>query len=255
MFRFLAFILLLVMVAGCGEIRGQYHKVVSPDEVETGWYYCTTILTIPVLCGVHVKTEITIRITDIVIEVVERIVIEERRVEVPVDLIVNEVFVIHRDKKVDLEAIIAEVERRVKASIPAQDLVHVDFPILVAEVSQSVIQSTPYTDTGEVEHRVSTPKRKRIPTPITPPLQDNPTPVTPTPERGEYVVYSYINDAGSMRSGVVHGDYVKIEGNMIIHTGDDGEVDDGDTSQEYVKVETGLTYEQASARAPEILTE
>ena len=26
MFRFLAFILLLVMVAGCGEIRGQYHR-------------------------------------------------------------------------------------------------------------------------------------------------------------------------------------------------------------------------------------
>ena len=248
-------LLFVVTILGCGEIRGQYHRIVTPDEIQATRFYCTTILTIPVLCGVHVKTEITIRITDIVIEVVERIVIEERRVEVPIETIVNEVYVVHRDKKVDLEAIVAEVERRVKASIPAQDLVHVDFPILVAEVSQSVIQSTPYVETGEVEHHVSQPKRKRIPTPITPPLQDNPTPVTPPPERAEYVVYSYINDDGSMRSGVVHGDYVKIEGNMIIHTGDDGEVDDGDTSREYVKVETGLTYEQASERAPEILTE
>jgi hypothetical protein len=266
MFRVLAFILLLVMVAGCGEIRGQYHKVVSPDEIETGWYYCTTILTIPVLCGVHVKTEITIRIVDIVIEVIERIVIEERIKEVEkiveVEKIAREVYVIYREKEVDIPVIVAEVIRRVKQALPpAQIRQDIDVPTVVAEVSQAVIESTPYTESGEVEHHVSTPKRKRVsipqvnPTPITPPLQDNPTPVTPIPERGEYVVYSYINDDGSMRSGVVHGDYVKVEGNMIIHTGGDGEVDAGDTSREYVKVETGLTYEEASERAPEILTE
>ena len=227
----------------------------SPDEIQTTRFYCTTILTIPVLCGIYfARTEITIRITDIVIEVRDRIVIEERRVEVPVDLIVNQVFIVHRDKEVDFEAIIVEVERRVRASIPHISLARVEVPVLIAEVSKAVLDGTPYTETGQVEHRVSKPKR-RIPTPVTPPLQDNPTPVTPPPERGEYVVYSYINDAGSMRSGVVHGDYVKIEGNMIIHTGDDGEVDDGDTSQDYIKVETGLTYEEASARAPEILTE
>ena len=254
MFRFLAFILLLVMLTGCGEMRGQYHKVVTPDEIQTTRFYCTTILNLPVLCGVHVKTEITIRITDIVIEVVKRIVEVERIVEVPIEKIVREVYVVHRDKEVDLEAIIVEVERRIRASIPRISHARVDVPTLVAEVSQVVLKSIPYTDTGEVEHRISKPKR-RIPTPVTPPLQDNPIPVTPIPESGEYVVYSYINDDGSMRSGVVHGDYVKIEGNMIIHTGDDGEVDDGDTSQKYVKVETGLTYEQASARAPEILTE
>ena len=174
MFRFLAFILLLVMVAGCGEIRGQYHKVVSPDEVETGWYYCTTILTIPVICGVHVKTEITIRIRDIVIEVVKRIVEVERIVEVPIETIVNQVFIVHRDKEVDLESIILEVERRVRASIPHISLARVDVPVLIAEVSKAVLDGTPYTETGQVEHRVSKPKR-RIPTPVTPPLQDNPT--------------------------------------------------------------------------------
>jgi hypothetical protein len=256
MFRVLAFILLLVMVAGCGEIRGQYHKVVSPDEIETGWYYCTTILTIPVLCGVHVKTEITIRIVDIVIEVIERIVIEERIKEVEkiveVEKIAREVYVIYREKEVDIPVIVAEVIRRVKQALPpAQIRQDIDVPTVVAEVSQTVIESTPYVETGEVETHVSTPKRKRVSTPVTPPAVVLPT----TPERGEYVVYSYKTNTGEIRSGVVHGDYVKIEGNMIIHTGADGEVDDDDTSQEYVKVETGLTYEQASARAPEILTE
>ena len=273
MFRFLAFILLLVMVAGCGEMRGQYHKVVSPDEVETGWYYCTTILNIPVICGVSVKTEITIRIRDIVIEVRNRIVIEERIKEVKkiveVEKIVREVFVIHRHKKVDIPMITAEVIRLVKQALPpAQIRQDIDVPTLVAEVSRAVLESTPYTETGEVEHRVSKPKPtlqvnptpvtpplQVNPTPVTPPLKVNPTPVTPLIPEGEYVVYSYKNDDGSLRSGVVHSDYVKIEGNIIIHVGQDGQVDDDDTSLQYVKVETGLTYDEASERAPEILTE
>ena len=204
-----------------------------------------------------VKTEITIRIRDIVIEVRDRIVIKERRVEVPVGLIVNEVFVIHRDKKVDLEAIIAEVERRVKASIPVQNIVHVNLPILVAGVSQSVIQSTPYVETGEVEHRVSEPKRKRVSTPQvnpTPVENENVQPVTPEIDDGGYVVYSEMVN-GSMQSGVIHSDYVHIADGKITFTGQDGEVDAGDTVTEYVKIETGLTYEEASERAPEILTE
>ena len=257
MFRFLAFILLLVMVAGCGEIRGQYHKVVSPDEIQTTRFYCTTVLNLPVLCYIYEKTKITIRIVDIVIEVVERVVIEEKRVEVPIETIVNEVYVVHRDKEVDLESIIVEVERRVRASIPHISLARVDVPVLVAEVSQAVLESTPYTDTGEVEHRVSTPKRKRIPTPITPPLQVNPTPVTPPPvenKDGGYIVYSHWVD-GSKQSGVIHSDYAVIQDGKIFHTGQDGEIDAGDTSQDYVRIETGLTYEEASARAPEILTE
>ena len=249
-------ILFMVTILGCGEIRGQYHRIVTPDEIQTTRFYCTTILTIPVFCGIYARTEITIRIRDIVIEVVRRIVEVERIVEVPIETIVNEVFIVHRDKEVDFESIILEVERRVRASIPHISLARVDVPVLIAEVSKAVLDGTPYTETGQVEHRVSKPKR-RIPTPVTPPLQDNPTPVTPPPvenKDGGYIVYSHrVN--GGIQSGVIHSDYAAIEDGKIFHTGQDGEIDAGDTSQDYIKIETGLTYEEASARAPEILTE
>ena len=148
------------------------------------------------------------------------------------------------------------MERRVRASIPHISLARVDVPVLIAEVSKAVLDGTPYTETGQVEHRVSKPKR-RIPTPVTPPLQDNPTPVTPPPvenKDGGYIVYSHWVD-GSIQSGVIHSDYAEIDAGKIFHTGQDGKIDAGDTSQEYIKIETGLTYEEASARAPEILTE
>ena len=249
-------LLFVVTLLGCGEIRGQYHKVVSPDEVTTTKFYCATVFNLPVLCYIHDKTKIIIRIRDIVIEVVKRIVEVERIVEVPVETIVNQVFIVHRDKEVDLESIILEVEMRVRASIPHISLARVDVPVLIAEVSKAVLDGTPYTETGQVEHRVSKPKR-RIPTPVTPPLQDNPTPVTPPPvenKDGGYIVYSHrVN--GGIQSGVIHSDYAAIEDGKIFHIGQDGKIDAGDTSQDYIKIETGLTYEEASARAPEILSE
>ena len=58
-----------------------------------------------------------------------------------------------------------------------------------------------------------------------------------------------------MQSGVIHSDYVVIQDGTITFTGQDGEVDPSDTVRDYVRVETGLTYEQASKRAPEILSE
>ena len=94
--------------------------------------------------------------------------------------------------------------------------------------------------------------------PVTPPPTPPPTPIEPplSPPRGEYVVWlEEVN--GNCQSGVIHGDYVFIdyENKTITFTGQDGEVDPGDTVREYIKVETGLTYEAASVRAPEILAE
>ena len=60
-----------------------------------------------------------------------------------------------------------------------------------------------------------------------------------------------------MQSGVICGEFVVINyaDEEITFTGADGEADPEDTTREYVKVEEGLTYEQASDRAPEILLE
>ena len=95
-----------------------------------------------------------------------------------------------------------------------------------------------------------------VETPVVEPEPVSEPPVyTPPPKpRGEYVVYSErVN--GSMQSGVIHSDYVVIQNGTITFTGQDGEIDPGDTVREYVKVETGLTYAEASKRAPEILGE
>ena len=60
-----------------------------------------------------------------------------------------------------------------------------------------------------------------------------------------------------MQSGVICSEYAYIdyEAETITFTGADGEVHDGDMVHSYEEIETGLTYEEASARAPEILLE
>ncbi len=76
-----------------------------------------------------------------------------------------------------------------------------------------------------------------------------------------YVVW--VNDersiGGFLSSGVICGDYLHIdsENSMLTFTGSDGVVDGGEneTTEEYVTMETGYTYEEASDRAPEILRE
>ncbi|MXY27209.1 hypothetical protein F4Y59_03470 [Candidatus Poribacteria bacterium] len=64
---------------------------------------------------------------------------------------------------------------------------------------------------------------------------------------------------GFLSSGVICEDYLHIdrENSMLTCTGSDGVVDGGEneTTEEYVTVETGYTYEEASDRAPEILRE
>ena len=79
---------------------------------------------------------------------------------------------------------------------------------------------------------------------------------------GGYVVdvIWYEQDDGDrhLQSGVICSKYVDIdsENDMIGYTGADGVFDQGeDTAREYIKVETGLTYEEAIKRAPEILIE
>ena len=92
--------------------------------------------------------------------------------------------------------------------------------------------------------------------PVDPPVEPPPPVDPPPPPRGGYVVWlEEVN--GHCQSGVIHSDYVFIdyENKTITFTGQDGEVDPGDTVREYIKVETGLTYAAASARAPEILAE
>lgn len=158
-------------------------------------------------------------------------------------------------------AIVREVEKPVEVEVIRE----VEKPVTVYRKELYIVKVEPnqlyYTPVGVIatdsqgtvidapEDVVITPvKIEQVETTV-------PTPRTNTPRpRGEYVVYSERVD-GRMQSGVIHSDYVVIQNGTITFTGQDGEVDPGDTVREYVKVETGLTYEQASQRAPEILSE
>lgn len=73
---------------------------------------------------------------------------------------------------------------------------------------------------------------------------------------GVYIVWTQIVN-GRKQSGVIHSDYVVIDqtAKTITFTGADGEVDPSDSVKEFLKVETGYSYEQASKRAAEILSE
>ena len=205
--------ILMIAIIACGERSGQIYNIVKPDEVSTATYRCKTLFNLPVLCLIEVDTEKTIRIVDIVIEVVERIVEVEKIVEVPIETITREVYVIHRDKDVDLEVIIAEVIRRVQASVPSNATAHV--PTVIAEVAQAVIESTPYVETDEVEHHVSEPKQRRNATPQVDPIPDpipDPTP-DPTPEGNALVEPSGDSDH-VLQGGIVGGLFV-VHGGIV----------------------------------------
>lgn len=90
-----------------------------------------------------------------------------------------------------------------------------------------------------------------------PSVQSTPDPVpSNTPRSSGYIVWVEADDQGC-QSGVIHSDYAYINyaEKTITFTGEDGEVDIGDVVRAYIKIETGYTYEQASKRAPEILSE
>ena len=76
-------------------------------------------------------------------------------------------------------------------------------------------------------------------------------------ESGYIVWTAEVN--GNKQSGVICKKYTVIDegNNTITFTGADGKVDGGDneSTEKYVAVETGYTYEEASDRAPKILRE
>lgn len=90
-----------------------------------------------------------------------------------------------------------------------------------------------------------------------PSVRSTPDPVpSNTPRSSGYIVWLE-EDVQGCQSGVIHSDYAYINyaEKTITFTGEDGEVDIGDVVRAYIKIETGYTYEQASKRAPEILSE
>ena len=135
----------------------------------------------------------------------------------------------------------------------------VGFLVYVINSNQRTSTSDPKTSTSDPKTSTSDPK-----TSTSDPKTSTPDPKTSTsdprtsntPPIGGYIVWLEENDQGC-QSGVIHSDYVYIdrENKRITFTGEDGEVDPGDTVRAYIKVETGYTYEQASERAPEILEE
>ena len=75
---------------------------------------------------------------------------------------------------------------------------------------------------------------------LTPPV------VIPEIDDSEYVVFSHLVD-GKLQSGLIHSDYVEVGNGTLTFT--------DDSVYEYVKVETGLTYEEGKDAVKAILSE
>ena len=248
-------VFLFVLVAlGCGRYGKQYSKVISPNETLSIKVNCFTFLDLPFACLQVEKYEKTVELIEIVERFVDRFIIQKEIEYIEVKEIVREVFIINNEKDVDINEIAMKVLEILNRDYPAQVIAISDVELaeVAYAVSEDVIENAPSVVINTETHTVTIESRQPTSQKI---VQGSPI-VIPSvelkPTHGEYIVYSHrVN--GRIQSGVIHSDHAVIQDGKIFFTGSDGEVDDEDTSQEYIKVETGLTYEEAEERSSELL--
>ena len=111
--------LALMMAVSCGEYKGQYDKIVSPEETVTIEVYCWTLIGIPVFCVKDSTSSITVK--EVVEMAVEEIVIEGKQEEVPVDEIVEQVAEMASEKPMAIDEAVEVVMNAVKDATPAEN--------------------------------------------------------------------------------------------------------------------------------------
>jgi hypothetical protein len=260
---------LAISMFGCDRYQNQYSKVISDNETKSTKVDCFTFLGLPLACIQVDKYEKTVELIEIVYRFVDRFIIQKEIEYIKVKEIVREVFVVNNEKDVDINEIAMNVLGILNRDYPARVVAISDAELaeVVFAVSEDVIENAPSvvinteTHTVTIERPVLTPQTTvsivRSPEVTQEPSVETPPPPPPPPpveDKGEYIVYTHrVN--GLIQSGVIHRDHAAIQDGEIFHIGQDGEISDEDTSEEYIKIETGLTYEEAEERSSEILTE
>ena len=162
------------MVVGCGRFDNEYTSIVSPDEVSTLRVSCVSFLGVPTMCAVINETTRTIRIENIVTEIVNRIVKKEVVTEVPVEKIVTRVetrYIVTR-KEVDIEEIVEYIIARIKEYVESTDIIDVPIDVIVDETTESIINPPPPNKDKEETTLGGIRDETPTPIPIPPPDED-----------------------------------------------------------------------------------
>ena len=162
MFRNLITIICLVSVIGCGRFDKQLTSITSSDDNAYLSVNCIRLNGVPFMCAVVSQTTKTIRIEDVVTNIVERIVKKEVVSEVPINKIVQriETKYVETGIDVDIAEIVKRVIERIEVYVDQKDLIDIPIDDIIDETTD-LIQNPP-TNPG-----------------------NNPDNITPTPQPGE----------------------------------------------------------------------
>ena len=140
----------LLLVVSCGEYKGQYDKIVSPEETVTIEVYCWTLIGIPVFCVRNSTSSITVK--EVVEMAVEEIVKPDKQEEVPIAEIVEEVKEEFDEKSATIEEIAETVVDVVKDSVPTENQTDTPAAQVVEEIAEQIAEGiqTPVEDTTPI---------------------------------------------------------------------------------------------------------
>jgi hypothetical protein len=245
---------LAISMFGCDRYQNQYSKVISDNETKSTKVDCFTFLGLPLACIQVDKYEKTVELIEIVERIVTQIVTQIEYVQI--EKIVREVHAVYSEKEVDIDSIVTEVLGILMRDYPA-----ITAPVssqrlseIVTNVTDDVVENAPSVVVNAETSTVTIESPPFVPQNTVPPVQHDESTDDESTDDGEYIVYSHrVN--GRIQSGVIHSDHAVIQDGKIFFTGSDGEVDDEDTSDEYIEIETGLTYDEAEERSSKILSE
>lgn len=147
--RYFIFLMLcIVIILSCGRHDRQYKPIVTPETVTHFQVTCLSLLNIPVMCAVIDQTTRTVRIENVVIRIVDRIVKKEVIKEVPIEKIVKriEFQYIETGTETDIEDIVNVVIERIKEYVKPSDIIEVPTDVIVDETIDYISNPPPTED-------------------------------------------------------------------------------------------------------------
>ena len=140
---FIITIACIFIVIGCDRFDKEIISIITPDEVSTFTVSCFKVLGVPTMCIVTDATTKTIRIENIVTNIVDRIVKKEVVTEVPIEKIITRVETryIKTEKDVDIEEIVVYIIARIKEYVEPSNIIDVPTDEIVHEITDDIVNS------------------------------------------------------------------------------------------------------------------
>ena len=178
--------ILFTTIFGCDRVNNYSHTVLPDGSTQTVAVSCHTLLGIPVLCWVVHDTVRHVEVETIIEKIVEGVVVEEKRIDVPVEkLIERVVYITEIGETQEIQDIVEYTVSAIGAYIPPEGFKEVPISDVAAEVVK-IIESTPPAIQRPVQQ-----ESPNVDPPIVvrqPPNVDPPTVVRQPPNVGQPAV-------------------------------------------------------------------